>query len=255
MGRSMEARQTPHYSISQLRCFAGCPRLYKFRYIEKAVAYPLYALVSGKSMHAGLEENNLELKAGRNALTKGQIVDRAVAEFETTEGIDELDIEPSAGVDKMVKEISKPVETYIKDVQPQLIDMKIEEAEQEIIEQVAGHNFLAYVDLTTSDMLFDYKLAGRRKSQAEVNLDPQLVMYEKFLSRKGAFIVMLRGKNCVELCLPERSQRTTKAIVGWCGDTIKQIEKAKKADVFPRICPTEWRCGNCQFRFKCFKRK
>jgi CRISPR/Cas system-associated exonuclease Cas4 (RecB family) len=257
MAKSMreKMRDKPHYSISQLGAYAGCPRAYYYRYIKKIRSYPLYVLASGKSIHAGLEENNNEIIAGHRPLTPKQIVEKAVDVFELTENIAEMDVDVAEGKDKLVKDIKTTTEDYVESIQPQLMEQIIVSSENSFDEKVAGKKFIGFTDVTTKEMVFDYKLVGRRKSANEVNLDPQLVMYEKFTKLKGGFILLLRGKGKTEISIPSRSPRVTKAIEGWCDDTVRQIEKAKKHDVFPMIRPTEWRCGTCSFKFECFKRR
>lgn len=249
-------RSKPHYSISQVKLFSICQQKYFWQYVERLPYYSNYAMVSGKALHAGLEENNLELIAGKKGLTKEQLVESAVASYEDeTENIEDFDVEIDAGKDKLVKEITPTTEVYLNDVQPQLIEDEIVSAEQAISVDIHGIPFVGYVDITTKSMLFDYKTLGRRKSKDQINYDPQLVAYEKIIGKQGGFISFLRGKPITEINLPERSQGVTDKLWTWVSEVIGSIECAKKTGDFTKCEPTNWMCNKCSFRFKCFNRK
>ena len=212
----------------------------------------VYALVSGSSAHAGLEEDNIGIIAGKSPLKPQDIIDCSVNEYDERmkAGDEGADFDAAEGRDRLCTEIAGPITDYAEKLRPIFIDQGIEAAEKEIIMDVGGVPFIGYTDLTTKRLVVDYKFLSRRKSKAQVDLDPQLVVYEKAVGKTGAFVQLLR-KKVAETVIPERSEETTKCIYNWCVDTVKCIEMSKKSGLFPAADPTNWVCNNCSFRRKC----
>jgi len=220
--------------------------------VEKLPQVPVYALISGSSAHAGLEEDNLGIIAGKAPLKPQDIIDRAVAEYDERmkSAEEEADFDTAECRDRLCTEIESPITDYAEKLRPIFMEQGIVSAEEEILMDIGGIPFIGYTDLITNRLVVDYKLLSRRKSKAQVDLDPQLVIYEKAVGKTGAFVQLLR-KKVVETVIPERSEETTKCVYNWCVDTVKCIEKSKKAGVFPATDPTSWVCNNCSFRRKC----
>jgi len=249
-------RNKKHYSNSQIQVFTMCRKKYYFQYIEKIPAFPLYVLESGKALHSGMEENNNNIIEGKKPMTPGQIIDKAVNDFEdNVRDVEGLDVGLEEGVDKLVGDITSPVKQYINVTQPSILEDGIVAAEGAIEGEVAGQPFIGYTDLTTTNMVFDYKLMKRKKSRAQINNDVQLVLYEKFTGKQGTFIEVLRGrKEGIELAIPERNVKTTESILSWAENVIRTIEKCKKSGDFLRCQPTSWVCSTCQFNRFCFNK-
>lgn len=248
-------REKDHYSLSQVKVFTMCQYKYFLQYVKKLPYCINYSMVSGRALHAGLEENNLDLLEGAKGLTTSEIVEVAVTEYEEeTEGLEDFDLDIDQGKDKLVKEITPTTKKYLEEVQPQLLEDGLVSAEEEIVLDVCHSPFIGYIDVTTEEMLFDYKTLSRRKSKQEINYDPQLVVYEKASGKQGGFVQLMRGKDAAEIALPQRTKRTTKKIWTWVRSVVTQIKKAKKSGDFLKCDPTSWVCNKCPFRFKCFYR-
>lgn len=251
MSREIEARE--HYSFSQLKQFDMCPRQYFLQRIEGIKARPSYNLLSGKSVHAGLEKHNLELLENRPGLNKAQIVDAAVAEFESAEGLEELDMPVAKAKDTLVNDIDRPVEAYKEDTEEYVLqNSEVKGVEQKIEIEVDNSPFIGYVDLVTSNALYDYKLAARRKSKAAIDMDAQLTIYTGAIGVPGNFVQLLRGKKAAEVAYQQQTPGETRGIRRYVEQKVKAIKAAKKSGDFPQCDPTSWVCKNCPYWFQCY---
>ena len=246
-----------HYSISQLNLFSLCPLKYKLTYIEKLPYTPVYNLESGKALHSSLEANNIELIEGKAGLSKKDMVDNAVAVFEdnTKDRIEDADFDLDEGKDALVNDIESPVSTFKDEVESSFAEQGIVSAEKGFEIEIAGEKFVGFIDVETEDMIADYKLLGRKKAKGAVDMDPQLVVYEHVTKKPGAFVQFIRKRSRAEVATPVRHPRVARAILAWIEKQIKSIEACKKADIFHPVAPTNWMCGSCQFRYKCWGTK
>jgi len=212
----------------------------------------VYPLISGSSIHAGLEADNLGILDDKSPLSSDDLHALTINEYDERmkSAEEEADFDIEEGRDRLSKESKGPLEGYADKIRPVLIEQGITSAEKEIVTEVGGKPFIGYTDLETERLVIDYKFLGRRKSKAQVDLDPQLVMYERETGKTGAFIQLLRKKTA-ETVIPERAEEVTEKIGEWCSQSVKNIEKAKKVGLFPSVEPTNWVCGNCSFRRKC----
>lgn len=244
----------PHYSVSQLNLFSLCPLKYKYTYIDKLPYTPVYNLESGKALHGSLEASNNDVIAGRPPMTAKDTVDNAVAVFEenTKDHIEDADFDLDEGKDALVGDIKGPVGIFKEEVEKDFIEQGIVGSETSFDVTIAEQKFVGYIDLITNDVIVDYKLLGRKKAMGAVNMDPQLVVYEHITGKPGAFVQFIRKRTRAEVAMPVRPPRVARAILGWVETQIKNIEACKKAGIFHPIAPTNWMCGSCQFRYKCF---
>lgn len=248
----------PHYSWSQVNLFLRCPRRYFLQYIERLPMRPVYVLESGKAMHAGLEEHNLELARGKKGLTSKQAVDCAVATFQAVE---ELDMPRGKATDQLVKEIAPPVCHYLHFTEEEELGSEVplseEDVEREVWFEVAGQPFVGYVDLTLPSKILDYKLLKRRKSAADVERDGQGTLYRRALGKPFAFVQCLRGKEVAELTPQVQAEHVERGVYAAVEDAVRSIEAAKASGHFPRCDPTSWACSErwCPFYRKCFSQR
>lgn len=246
-----------HYSVSQINLYSLCPRKYQHKYMDKLPYTPIYNLESGKAAHAGLEKNNNEIKDKDAPMSYDEIMDVAVETFRgnNADRIEDADFELDEGIDRLVGDFKSPLKIY-KDVhEDEFREQGIVEAEQPFEFQCAGEKVIGYIDLVTNDVIVDYKLQGRRKSQVQVDNDPQLVLYEEVSGKKGFFIELIRKRARAELSQPMRTPTRARAILAWIEEQIKYIEASKKSGHFPKVSPTNWICSNCEFCYKCWEKK
>lgn len=191
---------TPHLSYSQLAMILRCGAQYRFRYGLGLKERPKISLSIGKGGHAALEYNTkTKIRTGEDAPTEAVIqkasdmMDFYLSELPPSEI--EKDVEPGSTKDKFIaatrvfrtrdapgiKPIGSEVEFNldVNDYLPEAAKL------QDPIRVVNGK-----IDLVFDDMgnfagdpdgvrvgIDDFKFVRRKKSQADVDLSPQLSLY------------------------------------------------------------------------------
>lgn len=241
-------KKRKYYSVSQLRLFAQCPTAYYHRYVLGLEERPAYNLVAGSSGHAALEQDNLSLIQGSGGISAGQALDIAVTEFKTRA---EQLVEAERDVDKFVKDLKKPLGRYIGNRPVQDVPVA---AEKRYEVEVAGRPFVAIVDVEYEGLIADYKFVGRRKSARDVDLDPQLYIYQSITGKDPYFIQLLKGKDDIEVACPKVSRANAVFLDRWIKNTIRALESCLSAEIWPQCSTGSWWCGpDCASWFQCSK--
>ena len=252
-----------HLSFSQLYTFSQCPRKWYYRKIKRIPMRPVYAMLSGRAAHKGMETNNLELMAGsEHGLTPGEIVEVAVTEMEQADRVDELrnadggPMSVGAAKDMLCKQLDAPVRAYKDGVEHKILKDKgaITGVEKGIEFKVDDVKFVGVVDLVQEQGFLDYKLQARKKSAHQVAFDPQLRMYEAVLNQPGEFIELIRGAKRSERTPVPTSPGVAKGVQSWMESVVAGIKLALSSGVFPRCTPGEWQCSkkSCPFFRLCW---
>lgn len=249
----IDAIDKPHLSWSQVQMFMKCPRCWFHKYIEKIPMRPLYIMASGSAVHKGLELHNTELIKGGRGLSAKDMVEAAVTELECkVQNEGELDVPVDKAKDKLVADALPALSHYRAFTERDVIDC-IEGVEQEVWFQVAGEDFLGYVDLVTSAGIIDYKLVGRMKAGADVKYDGQLTLYTEHLKKPAGFLQMVRRKEQAQWTPQEQAPHERAGVLDAIASTVLAIRECKKSGVFPRCDPRQWWCGErCPFSRLCF---
>lgn len=199
-----ERRPTaPHLSYSQLSMYLRCSMQYYFRYVEGLKERPNVSLSVGKGGHAALEWNTKAKIATGADKPADEVVQKAsdfmdfyLAEVPRSEL--EVDADPGALKDRQLAatrvyrlrdapairpigaeveydlDINRYLPGHLRDalaapVRP--INMKIDVLYQDRDTHVQAHDRGIAVGIE------DYKYVSRKKTQAEVNLSPQITTY------------------------------------------------------------------------------
>ena len=243
-----------HLSYSQLTEFSGCPRKYYYHRIAKILSKPAFDLVSGKAFHVGLEIHNQELIKGAHTNAK-DIIDAGVEHIKASPEGDDLEIPRGRAIDLFVTEAKPSAGEYLDKAEPTLLRQDIVGIEEEIRFELGGFNFLGYIDLRTSDTIFDYKFTGRRKSAKEVAVDPQLILYRQHFNLKaGGLVCLIRERPVADIVMQEPNDAITAGVLDWAQSIVTGIKSAKETGVWPRCDPRSWTCGpKCAYYHQCFK--
>ena len=194
---------TPHLSYSQLAMYLRCGFQYRFRYLLGLKERPKVSLSIGKGGHAALEWNTKRQLETGQVQPAAAIVQKAsdMMDFYLTEVPEsevEKDVEPGALKDRQlaatqvyavrdapkVKPVGAEVE-YNLDINPYIpeplreeltapvrpINMKVDLLYEDPDNLIQDHAEGIRVGVE------DYKYVTRKKSQAEVNMSPQLTTY------------------------------------------------------------------------------
>jgi len=261
-----DEERKPHFSYSQMNMFQRCPKQYEYRYIKGLKMPPNIAMNSGKAIHEALEYNALHKLRTTEDIPMADLLDISGDSHDKYMGqVEDLD-KKAAGTNK---DENQGIVTLYRRVQAPHItpiaaerEFRIELPEDDggIYKPVIGFiDSLAEVpDVRPGPpggriiALEDYKRVSRKKQQAEVDLSPQLTLYDYvydtevgqlpdvigfrqlgFLKRDGPYsIPMYRTPQTVEA----RRKRHRRVL-----NQLKGVQKAIKDGNFipvdnPQIC-------------------
>jgi len=174
----------PYISPSQVGTYTKCGEMYRRRYIEHEKIPPGISLVKGRSVHKGSEYNFKQKIESRVDLKHSDIVDYAVADFETTKEKEGLLLSPgeeSIGKALVVGEAKDSVADltglYARDVAPKYQPAGVEEEVFTALPS-SSHDLKGYIDVRTVDKkILDLKTSAKSWNQAKVDNDFQFTFY------------------------------------------------------------------------------
>lgn len=170
----------PHLSPSQIGLYTKCGEAWRRRYIKKEVIPPGVALIKGSSLHRGAEHNFKQKIASREDLTPTEVVDYAVASFDTqvmTDGILLNSEEEAIGKSKVIGEAkdstARLAGMFVKDIapnyQPRDVEMQVR-----INLPTSTHDLLSIADMVTeNDEIVELK-TGKRWTQDKADANGQV---------------------------------------------------------------------------------
>lgn len=171
--------QRDHFSWSQINMYLRCPLQYYFRYIMGFKQPPAASLVFGSTSHEALEHNYKQKIESRADLAVKDVQDfwasRWDANLKTSVGLEfDEDENRATLLDVGVRLIGE----YQTLVAPTIQPMVVEEAFTITIPNV-DKPIIGRIDLIDDkDILIDHKNVKREGTQAKVDVDGQLTMYD-----------------------------------------------------------------------------
>lgn len=221
-----------HLSYSQISLYTRCPMAYMFRYIEDIKSPPAGAMVKGSAVHKGLETNYTQKCESYVDLSKSDVVEVAVTEFETRK--DEVDwAKEDDSVDKSKDAVAKMTDIYQVEIAPRVQPILVEE---EFLIDVGGQKVKGFIDVVTLDGVRDTKTTAKTPPANVIENNYQLACYS--LAHKE-----LMGEYPKELCLdytvnlktPKTLTLTTKpdpCIIDAFGMTVYMVAAAIENEIF-----------------------
>lgn len=265
----------PHISYSQLDMYRRCSMQYYFRYILGQKDRPGLALSLGKAGHAALESNARRTMKTGAPMPLVELTDKFSDAYDAaTNELEPSDLDPDENLGHTKDGAVQTLRVYHKDVAPNFrpalvehefnLDLsKLFELEYPI-KIVNGR--IDYITIT--DDIDDYKWAGKAKNQNEVNLTPQLTLYDLvYLATFGVeakslgLTVMLPPGKSLRDPTPARVQQlnrapeymTPEAKAGRRLRLVHQLSTTTRAIDQGIFQPTDNPivCGWCGYRDKC----
>lgn len=245
--------EKPHISHSQLEMFWRCAEQYRRRYIEGEILPPGIALIQGKAIHSGAEHNFKQKKNSFTDLPKSEIVDAAIASFETeiSGGYVLDDGESSRGASIVIGEAkdltAKLAELHAKEQAPEYQPVLVEHRTRIVFEK-ASHDLLSITDLIDDkNRVTDIKTAKRSMPQATVDSSNQLTIYSAArYSETGSLPTEVRFDNLIKTKTPKRQllkSKRTMVDLQILSNRINVTIASINAGLFPP-CPTgSWNCS------------
>ena len=244
-----------HLSITQIKMYLRCPLQYMFRYLKGLKMPPVGAVVLGKSIHKGLEQNFRHKKQTKIDLPLNKVLEAYSAFFDQTrKKEEEIDWE-GENPGKVKDEGIGLIKVYHKDVAPPIQPLAVEEEFELGFENVA-YTLRGYLDLVDQfKRIRDTKTARRSYPQDAAQTDIQLTAYNlayKYLKgeepKSLCFDVMVRTKQpkIQTLQSPPRTQGQLTRFLKLLGS----IARAIKTGIF-YPCENQQVCSWCGYKEIC----
>ena len=183
-----------HFSYSQLNMYNRCGQQYKYRYDDGLIQPPNLKMGSGKAIHEALEYNAKHKMRVKEDMPIEQVLDTAAtAHDKFMAEVEDLD-RKAAGKDK--DESQSIVGLYRRQQAPTITPLAAEYEFRIVLEEdETGFDYrpvIGYIDAaselpdprdgpTKNQRIIaveDYKKVGQKKSQLEVDISPQLTLYD-----------------------------------------------------------------------------
>lgn len=249
-----QQEKRPNVSPTQLEMYCRCPESYRRRYLENEVIPPGIALLKGSGFHKGAETNMRQKIDTHKDLPVSDIVDAAVAAFETGVHGDFIlsDEEESRGATVVISDakddLAEMADVHAKEQAPEYQPAMVEKRVRIELPQ-APRDLLGIIDLVDDQQrVVDFKTAGRRKAQDEADSSTQLTVY-------AAAFQHMTGTPPADIrldCVVQSKTKTVRQVVTTKRDTadftalahrINAVTQAVAAGSFPPSLPGTWWCS------------
>lgn len=267
-----------HFSFSQMNMWLRCGYQYYLRYILGLKERPSIPLGSGKAIHQSLEYNSLHKMKTEQDMDLNDLLDVQSDAHDkyvgSVEGVDKKDVgqdkDLSAGILTVHRRVHAPAITPIAVEH----EFRVELPDDEQAEYLPVIGFIDSIAEVPDKRpgpkggrlvaLEDYKKVSKRKPAAEIELSPQLTLYDYvynldteqmtdvigfrqlgFTKKEGPYSEAIYRQAVPESVRRNRWQRVL--------NQLKQVQRAIQLEVFvpaddPRVC------GWCGFKDICQKK-
>jgi hypothetical protein len=261
-----ERTEKQYLSPTQLDMFCRCAEQYRRRYIEGEKLPPGIAMLKGSGFHQGAAVNMRQKIESHQDLPPSQIVDAATAAFEAAAHGDVMLTHEEAGrgsqivigeaTDSLVGMAHCHAKKQAPEYQPVIVEHKIR-----VELPTAPRDLLGIIDLADDqDRVVDFKTAGRKKSQGDVDSSVQLTTYAAaYHAHTGHEPSEVRLDTVVQTKTKTDRQALSSArgpldFAALC-HRINTVAAAIEAGSFPPVDPGHWVCDpkwcgyfrTCQF--------
>jgi CRISPR/Cas system-associated exonuclease Cas4 (RecB family) len=246
--------QTINYS--GLDMYLRCPEQFRRRYVEGKKSPPSVAMIEGTSHHKAAEEDNLSKRDKGKQLKPSQMVDIFEATWKDELVKGEKDaaelkakLEWEDDNEETIRKRGKILQTeYATKYSAQIEPVGVEEPFMTEVD-VRGTRFrlMGQMDVTTKDVVWDYKTSGRAKTDKDLGTSLQLSLYSwvKKTPKVSYVAFVKQAKPFVQLMTP--------ATVGpgrwlWALEVIASAVDGIRRGSFPKtnpaMFPTPWWCSS-----------
>lgn len=192
-------QKEPHFSYSQMNTYQRCPKQYEYAYIEKIKSPPSIPLSSGKAIHETLEYNSLWKMKAQEDLPMADLLDISSDSHDKyMSQVEPESLTSAAAFKKAVgqnKDENQGIVTIYRRTQaPEITPIAVEHPFTVVLPEDDLGEYLPVIGFVDSYAeipdprpgpkggrvvaLEDYKRISKRKSQNEVDLSPQLTLYD-----------------------------------------------------------------------------
>jgi hypothetical protein len=252
MSDTTNEQRRPHLSATQLDMFAKCPESWRRRYVEKDIIPPKIAMFKGRAVHKAAEVNMRQKIESRVDLPSSEIVDAAVAEYETCLKAEQYELAPGENEKTAAKQkdvVASMAQIHAEQQAPEYQPAAVEQFFK--IELPAlSHDIVGYIDLITEDKkVVDFKTSKRSLSIADTEQSVQLSLYAASMAGGGKDDVLVRLDVIVEGGVRSPAKRQVleatrdKTDLPVLANRIAVVSKTIDANLFPPAAPGSWWCS------------
>jgi len=257
-------QRKPHLSATQIGMYCRCPEQYRRRYIEGEILPPGIALLKGSGFHRGAEHNFRQKVESHQDLPSADIVDAAVAAFESALGgaYALTDDEQSRGAKVVLSEakddLAEMATVHAEEQAPDYQPVMVEEVIR--IPLPGERDMLGVIDLADDkNRVIDLKTAARKKTEKEADESVQLTIYaaayRQLTGRRPSEVrldTVIRtktGKMSRQVLSSSRRDADFSALA----HRITAVSAAVTAGIFTPAEPGHWMCAPrwCGFYSTC----
>jgi putative RecB family exonuclease len=244
-----------HISVTQIKMFLRCPLQYKFRYIDGIKMPPAGAMVLGRSVHKGIEENYKQKKDSKIDLPLNKVLEIFSDSFDRAQKEEEINWEEDTPA--QIKDTGiELLKVYQKDIAYKIQPVLVEEGFELEFENVA-YTLKGYLDLIDQDKIIRETKTSKRSYALDAALtDIQLTAYNlayKCITGEDpkslCFDVAVKNKH-PKIQTIEAPKRTDKELARFL-KIMGYVSKAIETGLF---YPNEsYMCKVCGYRDRCLK--
>ena len=249
----------PHISATQVGMLCRCGEQYRRRYIEHETIPPGIRLLVGSGFHAGAEVNMRQKIESHTDMRPVDIADAAVAGLEERIAVDGYELtseEASRGQAAVIgdakAEVAALAEMHAREQAPEYQPVIVEETCRIVLPR-ASRDLLGVIDLADDkDRIIDWKTAGRKKPQSEVDQSLALTIYAAAFQAKTQRrpsevrldILTTTKKPTRQVLSGGRDQNDIRVLAARLDVVIRTIEAGifLPANVGDWVCSPKW-CG------------
>jgi hypothetical protein len=234
-----------HISYSQINMYYKCGEQYRRRYLCGDIIPPGLALIKGKSVHKGIEINNVQKIKSHEDLPKNDIVEQTVTAYEK-ESQQEISLKPDESIGTGKDGVVTLAELYADKVAPTIQPVAAEE--KSVIEMFGAKPVVVVIDcIDDKGIIHDYKTTGKSKPQSEADTSLQLSMYAMaYHDKTGNMPTALQLDTLIEKKKPEYKPLTTtrdKSVYKRTAQIIAAVSNGIERGVFLPAQPGAWVCS------------
>lgn len=255
-----ELRQQPHLSFSAINEYLNCGLKYRFSRVDKVQPeFVPDVLVFGRCIHQVLEEFNHQRLIGEIPS-----LSTLTGIFETCwdKAVEDSHVKYSKGKDfqTLRQEGTALIRQFYENQSADDYQILAIEEPFSIQLDALSYPIIGSVDLIEEDsdgtlIITDYKTAGRAFSQAEIDQNMQLTLYQMAMGQNGfSDRDMILKLDClIKTQTPKYEQYYTvrnHSDISKLLNVIKSVSKGIAHEVFTPTA-TGWMCTNCGFKTHC----
>jgi hypothetical protein len=242
-----------YLSLSSLRQLMMCPEKWRRRYIEGEREPKSGKMLLGSAAGSALAQHfGWQIERGEGLSTEA-VLDEFAADWEGRIGGEEVDWgkdTPGELKDSAIKALRD----YHTRIAPGIVPISVER-EFQLSWPGVEWVVVGYIDLEdAAGNVRDYKMTGKRLTQATADADMQPTMYCTARRAEGnpapefAFDAMVRAaKPYAEVVTTRRSDAQLDALTDRIFGLAREIEWRWREDCWSGASPNTWFCGSCRY--------